>query len=83
MYGNNNQPVIKTDKFGNSYQDVLCTDAKDSGYCVGYVKLGGKTYKLDVSPNTGTRSKGKHAGKSSRFVKVTLMKNQTQQNRSM
>ncbi|POS01584.1 hypothetical protein Q361_10944 [Flavobacterium croceum DSM 17960] len=37
---------IKTDRFGQPYQNVACKNNKN-GYPVGYAELGGKLYKIE------------------------------------
>lgn len=39
---------VSTDRFGNPYQLVGCKENKN-GFPVGYVELGGKTYKIEPS----------------------------------
>lgn len=39
---------INTDRFGNAYQLIGCKPNKN-GFPVGYIELGGKTYKVEPS----------------------------------
>ena len=40
---------IKTDRFGNLYQVVGCKDARNPDFNVGFIELGNKLYKVEVS----------------------------------
>lgn len=42
-------PRITNDRFGNPYQLIGCKPNK-GGFPVGYIELGGKTYKVEPSP---------------------------------
>ncbi len=41
--------IYKQDRFGNNQAVVALMDKKGTGYPKGYVKIKGKTYKIEVS----------------------------------
>jgi hypothetical protein len=61
---------ISNDRFGNPFQVIGCKDKKGTGFCKGYVELGGKLYKLEPSP---AKKDGVEA-----WIKVTQVKKQPQ-----
>lgn len=61
---------ISTDKFGNPYQIIGMKDKKGTGFPRGYVELGGKLYKIEVSDS---KKDGVEA-----WVRVTQVKKQSQ-----
>lgn len=46
----NRNTRTRPDRFGQQYAVVGCKDKKDTGFPVGYITIGGKTYKLEPSP---------------------------------
>jgi len=73
---------IKTDKQGRCFQDILCTDIHNNGFCLGTIELNGKRYMLACNGKKGVRSKGKDKGSDSLFIRVTSLP-KTNNNRSM
>lgn len=62
---------ISTDKFGNPYMLVGCKESKkNADFNKGYIELGGKLYKLEVSK---ANKDGVHY-----WVRVTQMKKRQQ-----
>jgi len=49
MASNNRNTRTRSDRFGNQYAVIGCKDKKGNGYPVGYITIGGKTYKLEPS----------------------------------
>lgn len=72
-------PIVKTDRFGRSYQNVKCTDKKDSGFFAGHVELGGKLYKVEPGSE---KSEDNKTGKPIMWVRITRVQKQIR-NRSM
>ena len=83
MSFNNQQSFIRNDRFGNPYQLKTLVQAvnKKSGELLdgcykGYVELGGKLYKIEVSPRQKEMS-AKYEGKDGLWCKVTAVKKQS------
>lgn len=64
---------VSTDKFGNPYQVVGMKDKKGTGFPKGYIELGNKLYKIEVSES---KKDDVHA-----WVRVTEVKKQAQNRR--
>ena len=45
----NTNTRTRKDRFGNDYAVIGCKDKKGTGYPVGYITIGGKTFKLEPS----------------------------------
>lgn len=77
-YGNN-APRISVDRFNNPYQlkTLVQKTDKKTGELVdayaGYVELGGKLYKVEVS-NREKEMTGKNEGKAGMWFKITHVK---------
>lgn len=87
MAYNNQGPRINSDKNGNPYQlktavQIVTKDGEAIEAYKAFVELGGKLYKLEISPRQKELT-GKNEGKSAMWVKVTLMKKQHNQPKSM
>lgn len=65
------QSRVSTDKFGNPYQLIGCTDKKGNGFHSGYIELQGKLYKIEPS-----QAQKEGVGY---WVKVTQIKKQAKQ----
>lgn len=49
MAQQNRNTQTRLDRFGNDYAVIGCKDKKGTGFPVGYITIGGKTYKLEPS----------------------------------